>query len=60
MQSAMAMNRATPFDSNQEHIGKTSIANIIENERRIKRSCNKYKPKTTREMLISTAAKRTE
>ncbi len=58
-QIAMAKDRATPLVSNQEQTGKTSMAKIKENESRINKSCNKYKPNTTREILIKTAAKRT-
>jgi hypothetical protein len=58
-QSEMASARAMPFDSNQVHTGNTSIAKIMENDRRMRRSCSKYKPKTTSDMLINTAAKRT-
>ena len=50
--------RGSPLDSNQVHTGSTSMANIIEKESSMSKSCNRYKPKITKAMLIKTAARR--
>jgi hypothetical protein len=54
----MASDRGSPLDSSQVQTGSTNMANIIENASRISKSCNRYKPKITKAILIKTAAKR--